>query len=262
MAGGDYGRTPNATARTRLRRDWRRTEATGPCQPVSAARLALMGLLEVLRACTICGAGCTDGRRHRRAPSRWVVTIDSPGFMLRLLKAIQSLGVKRVHYVAPQVWAWREGRCVTITVCGISCSACCPSSRPSSRATICPPHSSAIRCWRAAPTAGTSAIPGDPQYRSCGAGVDPHARQPSHRGWAAAADPWRHIAAPAGCCAGGTSGHAGRACRRAGRAQLAAAAGAGHGAGAKHDAFAASAAAFTKSAHRRWSWQWPASRWW
>jgi lipid-A-disaccharide synthase len=39
-----------------------------------------------------------------------VVTIDSPGFTLRLLKAIGPLGVKRVHYVAPQVWAWREGR--------------------------------------------------------------------------------------------------------------------------------------------------------
>jgi lipid-A-disaccharide synthase len=39
-----------------------------------------------------------------------VVTIDSPGFTLRLLKAIQHVGAKRVHYVAPQVWAWRERR--------------------------------------------------------------------------------------------------------------------------------------------------------
>lgn len=39
-----------------------------------------------------------------------VVTIDSPGFTLRLLRAISGLGVKRVHYVAPQVWAWRESR--------------------------------------------------------------------------------------------------------------------------------------------------------
>ncbi len=39
-----------------------------------------------------------------------VVTIDSPGFSLRVLKAIRPLGVKRVHYVAPQVWAWRESR--------------------------------------------------------------------------------------------------------------------------------------------------------
>jgi lipid-A-disaccharide synthase len=39
-----------------------------------------------------------------------IVTIDSPGFNLRLLKRIKTLGLKRVHYVAPQVWAWREHR--------------------------------------------------------------------------------------------------------------------------------------------------------
>ncbi len=39
-----------------------------------------------------------------------VVTIDSPGFALRLLRRIAGLGIPRVHYVAPQVWAWREHR--------------------------------------------------------------------------------------------------------------------------------------------------------
>ncbi len=39
-----------------------------------------------------------------------VVTIDSPGFTLRLLRRIAPLGMRRVHYVAPQVWAWRQGR--------------------------------------------------------------------------------------------------------------------------------------------------------
>jgi lipid-A-disaccharide synthase len=39
-----------------------------------------------------------------------LVTIDSPGFCLRVLKAVQTLGIKRVHYVAPQVWAWRQKR--------------------------------------------------------------------------------------------------------------------------------------------------------
>jgi lipid-A-disaccharide synthase len=39
-----------------------------------------------------------------------VVTIDSPGFALRLLKRIKPLGITRVHYVGPQVWAWRENR--------------------------------------------------------------------------------------------------------------------------------------------------------
>jgi lipid-A-disaccharide synthase len=39
-----------------------------------------------------------------------VVTIDSPGFALRLLAKIRPLGIPRVHYVGPQVWAWRENR--------------------------------------------------------------------------------------------------------------------------------------------------------
>jgi len=39
-----------------------------------------------------------------------VVTIDSPGFCLRVLRGIAGAGVKRVHYVAPQVWAWRQER--------------------------------------------------------------------------------------------------------------------------------------------------------
>ncbi len=39
-----------------------------------------------------------------------VVTIDSPGFTLRLLRRVAPTGIRRAHYVAPQVWAWRPGR--------------------------------------------------------------------------------------------------------------------------------------------------------
>jgi lipid-A-disaccharide synthase len=39
-----------------------------------------------------------------------VVTIDSPGFCLRVLRGIAAAGIRRVHYVAPQVWAWRQER--------------------------------------------------------------------------------------------------------------------------------------------------------
>src|SRR5215472_9121967 len=73
--------------------------------------LALMGLLEVLpRLRHLRGRlQQTVADIAARRPDV-VVTIDSPGFTLRLLKAIRPLGVKRVHYVAPQVWAWREHR--------------------------------------------------------------------------------------------------------------------------------------------------------
>jgi lipid-A-disaccharide synthase len=39
-----------------------------------------------------------------------LVTIDAPGYNLHVLKKAARMGIKRVHYVAPQVWAWREHR--------------------------------------------------------------------------------------------------------------------------------------------------------
>ena len=39
-----------------------------------------------------------------------VVTVDSPGFTLRLARRIRGLGVPVIHYVAPQLWAWHPGR--------------------------------------------------------------------------------------------------------------------------------------------------------
>lgn len=39
-----------------------------------------------------------------------VVTIDSPGFTLRIAKYAKKLGIPVVHYVAPSVWALRPGR--------------------------------------------------------------------------------------------------------------------------------------------------------
>lgn len=39
-----------------------------------------------------------------------LVTIDSPGFNLRLARRLAGQGMPLIHYVAPQVWAWRPGR--------------------------------------------------------------------------------------------------------------------------------------------------------
>ena len=73
--------------------------------------LAVMGLLEVLpRLRRIAGLlRQTEADIRARRPDV-VVTIDSPGFTLRLLHRLRDSGLRRVHYVAPQVWAWREGR--------------------------------------------------------------------------------------------------------------------------------------------------------
>ena len=39
-----------------------------------------------------------------------IVTVDSPGFCLRLAHKLRGSGIPIVHYVAPQLWAWRPGR--------------------------------------------------------------------------------------------------------------------------------------------------------
>ncbi|MDR3537738.1 MAG: lipid-A-disaccharide synthase [Acetobacteraceae bacterium] len=73
--------------------------------------LALMGLLEVLPQLRRLRARLRQTAEDiaARRPDV-VVTIDSPSFTHRILRTIAPLGIPRVHYVAPQVWAWREGR--------------------------------------------------------------------------------------------------------------------------------------------------------
>lgn len=73
--------------------------------------LALMGLLEVVpkifRLKRLLADAAADVATRRPAV---LVTIDSPGFTLRLAEMVKPIGVPIVHYVAPQVWAWRPGR--------------------------------------------------------------------------------------------------------------------------------------------------------
>ena len=73
--------------------------------------LAVMGLVEVLPRLR------TINRRFRqtladleaRRPDV-LVTIDAPGYNKHVLRKARTMGLRRVHYVAPQVWAWREKR--------------------------------------------------------------------------------------------------------------------------------------------------------
>jgi len=88
-----------------------RMQAEGLVPLFPLSDLAVMGLVEILPRIRLLARRLTQAVEdiESRRPDL-VVTIDSPGFALRLLRRIEPLGVTRVHYVAPQVWAWREHR--------------------------------------------------------------------------------------------------------------------------------------------------------
>lgn len=73
--------------------------------------LAVMGLVEILPRIPLIRRRLAQTMADIVAKSPDVlVTIDSPGYTKHVLKRAAKLGLKRVHYVAPQVWAWHEER--------------------------------------------------------------------------------------------------------------------------------------------------------
>jgi lipid-A-disaccharide synthase len=75
------------------------------------AELSLMGLVEVLphlaRIHRRIGETAAAARSTR--PDA-LVTIDAPGFSLRVSRRLKGCGFPLVHYVAPSVWAWKPWR--------------------------------------------------------------------------------------------------------------------------------------------------------
>ena len=86
-------------------------EAAG-CQLVRHYRdLAFMGFVEVIRNLpTILGNLRLAKRDIREFRPDIVVFIDYPGFNLRLVPYVKSLGIRTVYYISPQLWAWHESR--------------------------------------------------------------------------------------------------------------------------------------------------------
>lgn len=73
--------------------------------------LSLMGFTEVLpHIPRLLGRLAQTKRAILRSRPDMALTIDSPGFSLRLQERLRGQNLTRVHYVAPQVWAWRQGR--------------------------------------------------------------------------------------------------------------------------------------------------------
>jgi lipid-A-disaccharide synthase len=75
------------------------------------ADLAVMGIIEVIPRIRLLKRRLAEVEADiaARQPDV-VVTVDSPGFMHRVLDMDAVRRTRRVHYVAPQVWAWRAHR--------------------------------------------------------------------------------------------------------------------------------------------------------
>ena len=75
------------------------------------SELSIMGLVEVLpRLPALVRRLCETEKAIVALKPDVVITIDSPGFTLRLAKRLKGKGILIVHYVAPTVWAWKPGR--------------------------------------------------------------------------------------------------------------------------------------------------------
>lgn len=78
-------------------------------------KLAVMGIAEVLRHFPeLFSIRRRLTAHYLRERPRLFIGIDSPEFNLGLELKLRSAGVPTVHYVGPQIWAWRAGRIQTI----------------------------------------------------------------------------------------------------------------------------------------------------
>lgn len=77
----------------------------------ATADLAVMGFAAVIRRLPFF---IGVKRRMERAIDEWkpdvVCTVDYPGLNLKLAAYAKSRGIRAVHVVCPQVWAWKQGR--------------------------------------------------------------------------------------------------------------------------------------------------------
>lgn len=75
--------------------------------------LSLMGIMEILPHIPhLLKRIKQTADEIKRIQPDMVITIDAPDFSFRVAKKIKKTcpSIKRVHYVAPTVWAWRAGR--------------------------------------------------------------------------------------------------------------------------------------------------------
>lgn len=92
-----------------------RMRAAGVEAVVCSESLAVVGLVEVITHIPrIYGEYRKLVRAARQMRPEVAILTDSPDFHFRVAKQLKKLGTKVVFLVAPQVWAWRQGRLPTM----------------------------------------------------------------------------------------------------------------------------------------------------
>ncbi len=83
------------------------SESQGLASLFPMSDLSVMGLAEVLpHLPRLIGRLNETTKAARSLKPDAVVTVDSPGFCLRLAHHLRGSGIPVIHYVAPQLWAW------------------------------------------------------------------------------------------------------------------------------------------------------------
>jgi lipid-A-disaccharide synthase len=101
-----------------------RMQAAGVEAVVDARSLAVVGIVEVLgHIPRIYGEFRKLVRAAKARRPDLAILTDSPDFHLRLAKKLHALGVPVIYLIAPQAWAWRQGRVKTMrrTVAQLLC---------------------------------------------------------------------------------------------------------------------------------------------
>ena len=74
-------------------------------------KLSVMGLIEVLRHLPeLLQVRRTLQQQFLTDPPAVFIGIDAPDFNLTLERRLRAAGIPTVHYVSPQIWAWRQKR--------------------------------------------------------------------------------------------------------------------------------------------------------
>jgi len=88
-----------------------RMRAAGCDTVVDAKDLAVVGITEILSHLPkILGLYRNLIREADRRRPDLAIVIDSPAFNWRVARQMKKRGIRTVYYVAPQFWAWRQGR--------------------------------------------------------------------------------------------------------------------------------------------------------